>query len=127
MVSKFRKLLLVLLFILIIEILLIIIEVQSEKAISSVKKYNHRDEITAVIDVKSKVLSAVQDGSILKYNAAAADHPSIPHPLLIFGYPGFSVEISSPYNYLIPLYFNIKPLAVINSINSTFVIKLQSI
>lgn len=89
MVSKFRKLLLVLLFILIIEILLIIIEVQSEKAISSSKKYNHRDEITAVIDVKSKVLSAVQDGSILKYNAAAADHPSIPHPLTNFEIPMF--------------------------------------
>lgn len=59
MMSKFRKLVLVLLFILIIEILLIIIEVQSEKTTSSVKRYNHIDEITAVIAVKTKVLSVL--------------------------------------------------------------------
>ncbi|MDF2880910.1 MAG: hypothetical protein K0R54_1467 [Clostridiaceae bacterium] len=53
--SKFKKLVFVLLFILIVEILLIIIEVENSKTMSSIKNYNNKKPV--VMYVESKVLS----------------------------------------------------------------------
>lgn len=82
--SKFKKLLFTLLFILVVEILLIIIEVQISKTTSSIKNYDNKKPIVILVDVESNILSVSQDGRILKSYTIASGRPSTPSPLGIW-------------------------------------------
>ncbi len=79
--SKFYKILITLIVILIIEIILIYRGYKNPAANAPAHAYNPKKSITIVIDVVSNQMSVFQDGKVVKNYTVAGGKPSTPSPI----------------------------------------------
>jgi len=107
--SKFMKLLLTLIFILIIETIIIYIGYTTKTALNTygIENYNPKKGIVIVIDVQDNYLSVFQESKLLKTYEIAGGKPSSPSPIGIWrietkanwdkGFGGYWMGLNVPW------------------------------